>query len=87
MTPQLYCSHLPHQTLTPVIVVGALGIGGGSGPVVGVNAAGAGVNLPQKLGAAAPEVALQVNLGTLKISVGVPYICTNEPLPDVIRLL
>ena len=54
LTTQLYCSHFPHQTVTLVIVVGALGIGGGSGPVVGVNAAGAGVNLPQQLGAAAP---------------------------------
>ena len=67
LTPQLYFSHLPHHTVTPVIVVGALGIGGGSGQVVGVNAAEAGVNLPQQFGAAVPEVALQVNLRTLEI--------------------
>ena len=64
LTPQLYFSHLPHHTVTPVIVVGALGISGGPGPVLGVNAAGARVNLPQQLGAAAPDVAHQVNLGT-----------------------
>ena len=43
-----------------------IGIGGGPGPVLGVNAAGARVNLPQQLGAAAPDVAHQVNLRTLE---------------------
>ena len=64
MTPQLYFSHIPHHTVTPVIVIG---ICGGPGQVLGVNAARARVNLPQQLGAAAPDVAHQVNLRTLEL--------------------
>ena len=63
LAPRLYFSHLAHHTVTPVIVIG---IGGRPGPVLGVNAAGARVNLPQQLGAAAPDVAHQVNLRTLE---------------------
>ena len=52
----LACLHLADDSVV-VIVVGALGVGGRPGPVVGVQVAGAGGALPQQLDAAALQLA------------------------------
>ena len=75
--------HLTDDAVVPV-VVGALGIGGGPGPVVGVEVARAGGALPQQLDAAALQAAHGVLVGTLAPPVGVLHGGAAEPLPNVI---